>query len=69
MEAGTAALASLLVRFTIKPPAGAGPLREIVLVPVTPEPPSTEGGDRFTLEMETLESGVTVRVAVTVTPL
>jgi hypothetical protein len=63
-EAGTWAAAVFeLVKVTAAPPVGAGPVR--VTVPVDGLPPATEVGDRPT---ELRDGGVTVNVAVRVTP-
>jgi hypothetical protein len=68
-EAGSVTLGSLLESVTTMPPAGAGPVSDTVLVPVIAEPPSTVEGERLTAETKTLGGGVTVRVAVALTPL
>ena len=68
-EADRVTLGSLLLSATTMPPLGAGPFNETVFMPVMPEPPSTEVGDRDTADTDTVEGGVTVRVAVLVTPL
>ena len=61
-DAGTWAAAVFeLVRATIAPPAGAGPLR--VTVPVEDAPPTTDVGDRPTA-VRTAGAAVTVKVAV-----
>jgi hypothetical protein len=68
-DAGTLTLGSLLLKVTTMPPLGAGPLTDTVFVPITPEPPSTEVGDREMPVSDTVDGGVTVSVAVLVTPL
>jgi hypothetical protein len=65
-EAGTLELGSLLLSATTIPPLGAGPFSAIVFMPVIELPPTTEVGYS---EMPESCSGITVRVAVCVTPL
>jgi len=64
-EAGTPTPGSLLVKFTIIPPAGAGAFK-VTLFAVAGTPPTTDAGDSVT---ETSATGVTVRVAPLLTPL
>jgi len=64
-EPGTPTARSLLNRVTRMPPAGAGPVR-FTLFDVVETPPTTDAGDR---ETESKATGLTVRVAVLVTPL
>ena len=65
---GTCAAAVLLLdRLTTAPPAGAGPVN--LTVPVDEIPPATEAGLRvIALPLPLSVSGVTVKVAVLVTP-
>jgi len=63
-EAGTTTPASLLVKVTLTPPAGAGPFR-FTLFNVVETPPTTNVGERTT---ETSVIVFTVRVAVLLTP-
>ena len=64
-EAGTPTPGSLLLKLTLIPPAGAGPLR-FTLLDVVGSPATTDVGDRAT---ESNATGLTVRMAVLVTPL
>jgi len=68
-EAGSVTLGSLLLNVTTIPPPGAGPVSVTVFEPVIPEPPTTDAGTSDTADIETVEGGVTVSVAVLVTPL
>ena len=68
-DAGTVTLGSLLLNVTTRPPLGAGPVNDTVFVPVTPEPPTIDVGDNDTAATDTDDGGVTVSVAVLVTPL
>ena len=63
-EAGVVAAGLLSVSFTTAPPGGAGPFNRTV--PVVDWLPCMVAGDSVTVETR---SGVTVKVAVTVTPL
>ena len=66
--AGTCAAAVLLLdNVTTAPPVGAAPLR--VTVPVDDDPPMTLTGFKVTEDKVTVVGGVTVSVAVWVTPL
>lgn len=66
--AGTCAAAVLLLdNVTTAPPVGAAPLR--VIVPVDDAPPMTLVGFKLTNDNVTVVGGVTVSVAVLVTPL
>ena len=64
-EAGNVTPGSLLNRFTTTPPAGAGAV-SVTLFAVAATPPITDAGDTVTDDNAT---GVTVSVAVLVTPL
>ena len=64
-EAGTPTPGLLLVKVTLIPPAGAGPVR-FTLFNVVEAPPTTVVGESPT---ESSATGVTVRMAVLVTPL
>src|SRR5690349_11003599 len=64
-EAGAPTPGSLLVRVTLIPPAGAGPVK-FTLFNVVDTPPTTVVGDNAT---ESNATGLTVRMAVLVTPL
>ncbi len=64
-ETGTPTPELLLVRLTMTPPAGAGPVR-FTLFNVVGTPPTVEVGDSAT---ESNATGLTVRMAVLVTPL
>jgi hypothetical protein len=64
-EAGTVTPASLLASATTTPPAGAGPF-SVTLFEVVEPPPLTDAGER---NNDTRPGGVTVRLAVFVTPL
>ncbi|PYT27763.1 MAG: hypothetical protein DMG58_19615, partial [Acidobacteria bacterium] len=63
--AGTPTPRSPLVKVTRMPPAGAGPVR-FTLFNVVETPPTTDAGDSAT---ESNATGLTVRVAVLLTPL
>lgn len=66
-EEGTAATAGLLLEsVTVAPAEGAGASRVTVLEALEPVPPTTNVGDKFT---SATPSGLTVRVAITLTPL
>jgi hypothetical protein len=64
-EAGTTAAGLLLVKATLIPPAGAGPVR-LILFNVAGAPPTTDVGESAT---ESKANGLSVRTAVLVTPL
>src|SRR5712692_4417632 len=64
-EAGTTTPGLLLVKVTLIPPAGAGPVR-LTLFNVAGEPPTTDVGESAT---ESNATGLTVSTAVLVTPL
>ena len=64
-DAGGITLGSLLVKFTVTPPAGAGPF-SVTRFNVVEAPPTTEFGDSVT---EASASGFTVRFAALVMPL
>jgi hypothetical protein len=68
-EAGTVTLGSLLAKATVMPPAGAGALSATLLLPVADTPPTTDFGDSVMDESATIPAGVTVNVALLVTPL
>jgi len=63
-EAGTVATGLVLESVTTALPAGAGPFK--LTVPVVERPPRIAAGDKVTVEAT---SGMTVKVADTVTPL
>ena len=63
-EAGTTATGLLLVKVTLIPPAGAGPVR-FTLFKVVETPPTTDVGESAT---DSSASGLTVSTAVLVTP-
>ena len=64
-DAGATTPGSLLVKVTLIPPAGAGPVR-FTLFNVADTPPTTDAGESAT---ESNATGLTVRIAVLVTPL
>ena len=64
-DAGGTTPGSLLVKVTLIPPAGAGPVR-FTLVKVEETPPTTDAGEGTT---DSNATGLTVRTAVLVTPL